>query len=471
MTGTSAVPQPYFGPRGLVVPDEAAIYTGVFADMNAAFGGNLNPAVETPQGQWVSSLTAMLGEENNQLLYYVNGVDPALNSGRMQDAIGRIYFLSRIPATSTTVQATCTGLAGTIIPTGALALDTDGNLYNCTGGGTISVGGSISLPFACLTTGPIACAATSLNTIYQAQPGWDSISNPSDGVLGRNVETRAAFEARRAASVAINAVSILSAVRAEVLAVSGVLDCYATENPTGSPVTIGGYTLEAHSLYVAVSGGDPQAVAEAIWRKKPPGCAYNGNTTETVTDSNSGYEPPFPVYSVKFETAVSTPVLFAISVTNSDAVPANATTLIQNAIIAAFAGEDGGPAAQIGATIYALRYYPPIAALGSWAQVISIQIGSQNTPGATFTGVISGTALTSSSVTGTIAIGQTLVGAGIPDGTTIISGSGSSWVISTSLTIASETMYGVTAALNDLTMNISQAPTISAANIAVTLVG
>ena len=471
MSGSTSVPQPTFGPNGFIAPDEADIYSGVFADLNAAFGGNLNPAVETPQGQWCSSLTAEIGAINDQFLYYTNGVDPALNSGRMQDAIGRIYFLSRIPAEPTVVQATCIGLPGTIIPTGALAVDTDDNLYVCTGGGTIPAGGSIVLPFSCTVTGPIACAATSLNTIYQQVIGWNSISNAADGVLGRNVETRAAFEARREASVALNSVGVLSAVRANVLAVSGVLDCYATENDTGSSVTIGGYSVAAHSLYVCVSGGNALAVATAIWQKKPPGCAYNGNTTETVYDSNSGYVEPYPSYSVSFETAVSTPVLFAISVPNNTSVPSNAVTLIQNAIIAAFAGEDGGPAAQIGATIYALRFYPPIAALGAWAQVISLQIGSQNNPGATFTGSISATALTVSGVTGTIAIGQTLVGPGVPDGTTIVSGSGTSWVISASLTVASETMYGVTANQNDLTMLIYQEPTISAANIAVTLVG
>lgn len=60
---------------------------------------------------------------------------------------------------------------------------------------------------------------------------------------------------------------------------------------------------------------------------------------------------------------------------------------------------------------------------------------------ATFTGSISGTALTTSGATGTIAIGHYLTGAGVPSGTSIISGSGSSWVLSANLgTIGAEAM-------------------------------
>jgi hypothetical protein len=63
--------------------------------------------------------------------------------------------------------------------------------------------------------------------------------------------------------------------------------------------------------------------------------------------------------------------------------------------------------------------------------------------GATFQGSISGTALTvHGQLAGAIEVGGTLSGAGIPQGVTIVSGSGTSWVISTSLgTIATEFMY------------------------------
>jgi hypothetical protein len=370
------VPKPQFGPTGFVAPAESVISAGVFADVNAAFGGNLNPSPDTPQGQLTASITAIIGFANDLFLSITNQVDPAYAEGRMQDAIARIYFLERNPAEPTVVTAPCSGLSGTIIPVGSLAQSADGNTYVCTDGGTIPSGGTITLTFACVTPGPIPCPPNSLTTIYRAIPGWDAITNPTEGVLGRLVESRAEFEARRAASVALNATGTLPAIKATVLNVPGVLDAYATENPTGSSVTIGGVSVAAHSLYVSVVGGANADVAAAIWRKKNPGCAYNGNTTVTVVDDNSGYSPPYPSYSVTFERPAALPILFAVEIANSVTVPANAADLIQTAIINAFSGSDGGPRAKIGSTIFASRFYSAVAALGSWAQIVSIQIGT-----------------------------------------------------------------------------------------------
>lgn len=378
MSGSN-VPTVSFGPNGFVAPAESDILAGVQADMNAAFGGNLNPDLTTPQGQLASSLTAIVGDANDQFIALANGVDPAFAAGRMQDAIGRIYFLTRNPAQSTVVQAACVGLAGVVIPVGALAQATDGHLYACTLGGTIPVGGSVNLTFACVQTGPVACPAGSLNAIYQSVAGWDTISNVSAGVIGNAVESRADFEFRRQKSVAINAAGTLSAILAAVFAVPNVIDAYAEENPTGATVTIGGQALVAHSLYVAVSGGVAAQVAQAIWTKKDPGCAYNGNTTVTVYDPNPLYISP-PSYSVTFEIPPALPIYFAVSVANSPGVPANALALIQAVIQTAFAGGDGGPRARIGATIYASRFYAGIAALGTWARIIAVYVGTAPAP-------------------------------------------------------------------------------------------
>lgn len=369
------VPSPVFGPLGFISPFESAVLAGVQADIDAAFGGGVNPALEAPQGQLASSLTAIIGDKNDKFALMVNQVDPAFSAGRMQDGIARIYFLDRIPAQPTSTQCLCSGLVNVPIPTGTLALASDGNLYSCTAGGVIGAAGNVTLPFACLTGGPIACPAGSVNELYTQISGWDHITNVADGVIGRLVENRYDFERRRAASVAINAIGIIAAVRALVLTVPGVTDAYATENELSTPQIIGGYTLLPNSICVTAAGGDPQAVANAIWTKKPPGSNYNGNTSVVVFDSNSGYQQPVPSYLVKFITPTPLTVFFMVTMANNSGVPSNATQLIQDTILKSFSGADGGSRAQIGATIYASRYYCAIAALGPWAEIISIQLG------------------------------------------------------------------------------------------------
>jgi hypothetical protein len=479
MSGSTSVPTPTFGPNGFVAPAESAILAGVQADLNAAFGGKLNFSTSTgsqtnatPQGQIAASTAAIVGDANTQQLAIYNGVDPALASGRMQDAVGRIYFLTRLPALSTTLQIACVGLAAVVIPVGALISDTSGYVYSCTTAGTIPSSGTITLSFACVTTGAIPVPGVTSVSIYQSIPNWDTVSCLS-GVIGRPVESRAAFEMRRSQSVAANATQICDAVLGTVLQVPGVVDAYVIDNPVSVAQTVGGVSLNANSLYVCVAGGfAPLAVAQAIWTKKPPGCAYTGNTTETVTDPNPLYSTP-PTYAVSFETAINTPLLFAVTIKNSASVPSTAMASIVMAINNAFSGADGGTVPRLGAEIFASRFYAGIASLGSWAQIISIQIGCQNVPAASFTGYISGTALLVTSVaSGALAIGQFLTdttGAILP-GTQILSGGGSVWSVNMTQTVASEAMFGVAANQNDVTMNINQEPTFAAANVTLTLV-
>lgn len=473
---TTNVPPPTFGATGFIAPTEEEILAGIQADINAAFGGGVNPAPETPQGQLAASEASIVGEVNDTFVYFTNQVDPAYATGRMQDAIARIYFLERRPSEPTLVDALCTGLEGTTIPVNAIAIATDGNRYTCTGSGAIGPSGSATFQFACSTVGPIPCPAGTLNEIYQAIPGWDAITNPTDGVLGSDVESRFDFEARRLESVALNSRGSLPSILGAVQDVSGVVDAYVTENDANAPVTVRGVLLAAHSLYVAAVGGTDAAVAQAIWSRKAPGCATNGNTTVVVEDQNSGYTPPYPSYSIKFQRPTSLSIDFAILIADSALVPDNAATLIQNAIISAFAGGDGGPRARIGSTLYATRFIAPITALGAWAQVVTLKIGSTNSPAAIVTASIAGSTMTVTAVSsGTLAVGQTLSGTGVTAGTKLTAflggagGTGTYVVSNGPQTISSRTITAVLPALDSIAVNGNQVPTIAAPNITVTL--
>ncbi len=475
MVVATNVPGLVYTDRGYVVPSEQAVLTGVQTDIDEAFGGGVNPSLTTPQGQIASSTAAIIANTNDQVVNLFSQFDPAYNSGRAQDAIARIYFISRNPAQPTVVEALCTGGQGVVIPAGALAKATDGKIYVCTDGTDpitgIPIGGQVTLTFACAEDGPIACPAGTLTTIYSAINGWDSITNVADGVLGNEVESRIAFELRRQASVALNARSSLTAVQGAVLNIADVLDAYVTENTTAAPIVVRGVTIDPKSLYVAAVGGTDAAVAQAIWSKKAPGCAYNGNTTVTVEDTNGSYSPPYPSYQVSFERPDALPIFFKVVIQNSLQVPANASDQIAAAIMSAFAGADGGTRARIGSTIFSSRYYGAVAALGSWANIISLQVASSNGTLATFTGAIAGTTLTVSSVTGTIAIGQVVYATVTPFSVTpvyIVSGAGTTWTISGfSGTVSSRAMASFSIDDNFVDVRADQVPTISAANIVV----
>ena len=472
----STVPAPIFGPNGFIIPDDATILAAVKNDINAAFGGGLNMADATPQGQLASSITALVSNANQQFLKLTQQADPAYADGRMQDALARIYFIFRKGAQPTTVPVICGGAAGVAIPTGRVVLAADGNLYTCTTGGVIGAGGTVTLPFACNVLGPVPCPAGTITQIYQAVPGWDTVTNAVDGTLGTATESRAQFEERRYASVAKNSVGALASIFGEVVGVDNVLDAYATENFTSAPITVAGVTVPAKSVYVSVAGGSDADVAQAIWTKKSLGCGMGGNTNVTVYDTVN-YEPPYPSYTITFERPASLPIIFWVTIANSVQVPADAQVQIAAAIVKAFSGADGGSRARIASKIFASRYYAGVAALGAWAEIVSIKIGSTIAPAASFTAASSGTTLTVSAVAaGALAPNQVVLGAGVLPGTIIVSqltgstGGTGTYQLSLSQTVGSEAMYGIAGDQDSIQTRADQVPTLDPSEVVVILV-
>ncbi len=539
----SSVPVIQFTPTGAVIPTEAQVLAGVQADMNAAFGGNLNPSLETPQGQIATTEAAAIADKNSQIAYILSMVDPAFSEGRWQDAIGRIFQMSpRIAASSTLVTCNVTGLVGTVIPANAKAADTAGNIYSLTASVTIPSGGTTSAVFANNATGPIPCPIGTLTKIYNVNqvPGWESVTNPTAGVLGVNAENRLAFETRRKATLQANASAILGSIAGAVANVSGVTSVYADENPNGwtgatgwnalvlatisgttltiteitqggsiaigqfvsgngipagttitagsglswtistsltistlEAMQIGGIQIAPNSLYLCVAGSATSAnIANAIITKKPPGCAYNGNTTYNGYD-NSLTAPV--AYSTTWQTAVQVQIYYLVTLVNNPNIPANYLTLIQGAIEASLTGTDGGPASGIGATILPSRYYANIASLGGWAQIRSVSVdASTQTPTAVITGSISGNTLTVTAVTGTIALNQLLVAASVIPGTTITAfntgtGGTGTYTVSNSQTFASGTIDGISIDETSIQLNPTQTPVTANGNIVVLL--
>jgi hypothetical protein len=434
VTGTTQVPQPSFGATGFQSPSAPAILAGVQSDIAAAFGIALNFALTTPQGQLASSWAAIVANVYAIFVYYTQQIDPAYATGRMQDAIARIYFLQRNPAEPTTLQVQCVG-AQITIPVGALIADENDNLYAATDPIAIPASGSIIGEFACTVPGPTAVPGANQVSIYQQVQGWDS-ATVTGGTQGVNTESRQAFEQRREDSVEGNSLGPIGAIIGAVAQVPGVTDYWGYSNNTANAVTISSVSIPANAIYISVAGGAESAVATAILSKKGPGAPMAGNTTVTAYDSNPLYASPIP-YQITFEIPAPLQLLFSVTLVNSAQVPSNAAALVQQAIVnAATQGIIAnnpqfisGVRARIGNIVYATTYIQAVNALGSWAQVAALEIGSANTPGAVVVGTISGTTLSVSSVvSGALAVGQTLTGSmgGIINATQIVAFNGGS---------------------------------------------
>lgn len=387
------VPLPTFTPTGLVTANEQAILTGVLEDYVAAFaatGKVLSTELTTPQGQLAQSQAFMVAAFQAMLQQLIANVDPLTASGAYQDALGRIYFLTRQSATYALVEATVGGVVGATLPAGAQVRSSDGSIWASLIPVVYGPGGTATVTFQAQVAGSGPAAGINDLTIYQHQTNWESVTNAAPSVPGADTESRAEFETRRADSVQIGGTGTPQSIRAAVANVPGVSDVYVFNNGSSVPVTVGAtnYPIPRNSIAINVTGGDQQAVADAIWSKIDCGCGFATQTTVTVNvQDTEGYVPPYPTYPIRFmHNRTPTQLYMTVNVALLPSLPANYITLVQQAVASTFANgftsQDGTinvNRARIGGQIVAAEYTAPLLAIGNITP-ISVFIGTTPAP-------------------------------------------------------------------------------------------
>lgn len=289
----------HFNPEtGLSADDTAVIRAQVAAQWKDAFKKDdttpdLNTEPETPAGQLVDAMAAIIARKDSEVLQVANSFNPMTATGLWQDALGSIYFLQRLMAQGTVATCLCRGRNGTVIPAGSLVQDIDGYQYSCNNALIIGADGTVTGLFTCTTAGPIPVGAGNINKIVSTTPGWDSVTNPAAGVTGRNTETQAEFEERRYNSVALNSHGFAASVESAINAIPDVIACRLLHNRTDANVQELGVYIPPHSIYLSVYGGTREEIGNAIYNKLDAGCGTAGNTSVVVTDPEYGNEEEY----------------------------------------------------------------------------------------------------------------------------------------------------------------------------------
>ena len=376
------VPLPVFTPTGLQTSDEQAILAGVQADWVSAFartGKTLNTELTTPQGQLQQSQAYMVAAFQAALAQLIANVDPMTSSGVFQDALGRIYFLTRQAATFATVQATVTGTIGATLPAGSQVKSSDGTIWASTTAVVYGAGGTAPVTFQSITAGSVPAAGVNDLKIYQQVPNWVAVSNSAPSSPGTDTENRVEFETRRAASVQIGGVGQAANVRAAIANVTGVTDLFVYNNGGDTAINYGttSYPIPAHSIAISVTGGANTDIATAINSKLDCGCGMStsaglGTLVTVNVQDTVNYVAPYPTYPVRFIRPANTSIYITVNVANLSTLPANYIQQVQAAVATAFAsgfasadGTISVPRARIGGQIIAAEFSAPILALGN----------------------------------------------------------------------------------------------------------
>ena len=130
-------------------------------------------------------------------------------------------------------------------------------------------------------------AYNSRNPAYASGNALDLLL-PAYGLTRAAGETDASVRARLRHSLAGRSTGTADALLAAVKGAKGVRDARLYVNDTDSTDSI---SIPAHSIAVVTDGGNGEAVAQAIFDKKPPGIGTWGSTTVTVPDAQGNGHP------------------------------------------------------------------------------------------------------------------------------------------------------------------------------------
>jgi hypothetical protein len=233
-------------------------------------------------------------------------------------------------------------------PDQTFVLDPETHLTNLENGGGAAA--NFSATFVCTVTGPVVVNAGTLEVIDSAESGWNSITNATDGAVGRNEDTNTILRERRQAQLALRGGSTIRAIRADLLdvestpALTTIEAVLVLENTGDSPDANG---LPAHSFEVIIDDGpapsvDNDVIAQVIFDAKPAGIVTHGLETGSAVDEYG------VTHTVRFSRVVRKNVWIDLTPTTGQGFPLDGNDQIKEAIVAA------GNTLNVGATVVAL---------------------------------------------------------------------------------------------------------------------
>lgn len=293
--------------KGLEIIRLPEILASLEAGQKIIFPGlNLDPA--TPDGQLNGIVAEMIVASYELALLMYNGLDPRTANDIMLDRVCALNGIIRLEAAPTITDVTLTGAEATLIAAGSAvsASLVPDIIFLTVEDVTIGIGStSASVEVQASTTGAVFLAAGGIDTIVSDIPGITAVTNPLEGITGRDRETNQQLRIRREKSVAILSESMIDSIYGRVAGINGVTDVRVYENNTTAVDELG---IDPKSIWVVVKGGLDADVGGAIMETKSLGAGTRGSEVVEWLDS-SGYP-----HEVGFDRADETDIFVDVSI-------------------------------------------------------------------------------------------------------------------------------------------------------------
>jgi uncharacterized phage protein gp47/JayE len=515
---------PSISSAGLSINVYEDILNDLIAQFQAIYGQQVYLGTDSADYQNIA-INALKHFDVEQALQQVYlSFNPLTAVGAALDSLGKLIGPRRKQATYSTVSLQLTGTPNAVINNG-VAQDVNGNYWLLPPNVVIPASGQITVTATAQQIGNINALAGQINKIATPTAGWISVTNPSAAISGSSVESDSSYRARLLISQAGPGMSMLASIAAAVAAVPGVTRSvvyenyfgytasWGTVNTNGTTVTLvtgygfdatdvnqsiwingSQYTISAvnsstslvltasagtqnnvsfyigdglaigpgHSISAVVEGGSSTAIAQAIYSKRSVGVLTNGTTSVVVTDPKNGNTQ----MTVSYYVLGYVYIYVAISVHGLAGFTTATLSSIQSDIVN-YLNSLGIGQAVVYSELYgaALNARPnPDAPIFSIRSLVS-GYQTASTTGNTTSGSTSVTVASSSG----ISVGQTIVGSGIPNSTTVTAISGTTLTISQAATATASnvTLSFFITGTTDIVVGFNQAAYGLASNVVV----
>lgn len=274
--------------------------------LKLAFGDNIDLTPQSGFGQFVGILSEAFSDQWESQENVYNSQYPSTAQENQLSNVVMYNGIERQDATNSTVTATISGTAGTVIPVGSKAsVASTGLIFETLSEVIIGGGGSIIANMQSIDAGLIEAASGTLTVIETPIFGWTSITNSLDAAIGRDEETDAELRIRRELSTQALGQNLVDSLFGQLLNISGVEDAVVISNGTDAVVD----GIPAHQFLSSVLGGDNNEIAQVIWNNTPQGILSFGVTTVVIID-DQGFSQ-----DVKFTRPGDVNIYFKIDIT------------------------------------------------------------------------------------------------------------------------------------------------------------
>lgn len=300
------------------------LLTELNAEMQSIFGENLNLEPQSPDGQVNGVMAESQANLWEKLEQVYNSFNPNSATGDSLSNVVQFNHITRKAATFSNVAINVTGTNGTIITAGSLVSTSDTEAQFSVDADITIVLGVGSGTATAVNAGEINSFAGTVTVIDTPIFGWDTVTNPLDGIPGENEETDAELRARRNRSTSTGSISQIDSLVGAILNIVDVEDAIVYENsstltdPNGVP---------PHSIAAVVDGGGDTEIAQAIFIKKSAGIGSFGPVVIPITDSQG------IIQNINFSRPTLIDIYIDIVLTPLAGYPGNGDDLIKQAIV------------------------------------------------------------------------------------------------------------------------------------------